>query len=95
MMSNVHHGLVKDKSTEPPLTYHDIRTIGRNFVESRWKEFQLLSMVRRFIGDGLTETMGLQKLDDWLLIKFPSLKRFCRLVVIDLRKWNNTHNSTS
>lgn len=83
---NVHHGLVKDKSTEHPLTYHDIHTIGRNFAEYHWKEFQLLSMVRRFIGDGPTEAMRVNRLDDWLLTKFPSLKRFCRLVVVDFRK---------
>jgi len=47
------------------------------------------------LGDGLTETMGLDKLDDWLLMKFPSLKRFCRLVIIDLRKGQSPNNSTS
>jgi len=47
------------------------------------------------LGDGLTETMGLDKLDDWLLMKFPSLKRFCRLVVIHLRKGQKPNNSTS
>jgi ubiquinone/menaquinone biosynthesis C-methylase UbiE len=83
---NVHHGLVKDKSTEHPLTYHDIHTIGRNFAEYHWKEFQLLSMVRRFIGDGPTEAMRLDRLDNWLLRKIPSLKRFCRLVVVEVRK---------
>jgi len=83
---NVHHGLVKDKSTEHPITYRDIHTIGQNFAEYHWKEFQLLSMVRRFIGDGPTEAMRLHRLDDWLLIKLPSLKRFCRLVVIEFLK---------
>ena len=83
---NVHHGLVKDKSTERPLTYHDIHTIGRKFAEYHWREFQFLSIVRRFIGDRLTEATGLSRLDDWLLRKFPSLKRFCRLVVIEFLK---------
>jgi len=83
---NVHHGLVKDKSTEHPLTYHDIHTIGGRFTEYHWREFQLLSMVRRFIGDRLTEAMRLDKLDDWLIRKFPSLKRFCRLVVVEFLK---------
>jgi len=83
---NVHYGLVKDKRTERPLTYHDIHAIGRNFSEYQWKEFQLLSMIRRFIGDRLTETMRIDKLDDWLLRKFPSLKEFCRMVVIELLK---------
>jgi ubiquinone/menaquinone biosynthesis C-methylase UbiE len=82
----VHHGLVKDKSTERPLTYYDIHTIGRNFAEYRWREFQLFTMVRRFIGDGLTEAMRLDRLDEWLLTRFPSLKRFCRLVVVEFRK---------
>ena len=94
-MFNVHHGLVKDKSTERPLTYQDIHTMGRNFAEYHWREFQLLSMVRRFIGDGPTEAMRLNRLDDWLLTKFPSLKRFCRLVVVDLRKGQRPNNSTS
>jgi ubiquinone/menaquinone biosynthesis C-methylase UbiE len=82
----VHHGLVKDKSTEHPLTYHDIHTMGRNFAEYRWREFQLFSMIRKFIGDGLTEAMRLDRLDEWLLRKFPSLKKFCRLVVVEFRK---------
>lgn len=83
---NVHHGLRKDKSTEHPLTYEDIHTIGRNFAEYHWKEFQILSMVRKFIGDGPTEAMRLDRLDDRLVTKFPLLKRFCRLVVVDFRK---------
>ena len=82
----VHYGSLKDKSTERPLTYNDIHAIGQNFAEHHWKEFQFLSMVRRFIGDGLTEAICLQKLDDWLLTKFPSLRKLCRLVVIDFRK---------
>lgn len=86
MVFNVHYGLVKDKSTERPLTYRDIHAIGRSFVEYRWREFQLLSMVRRFIGDRLTEAIRLDRLDDQLLRKFPSLKRFCRLVVVELIK---------
>jgi len=83
---NVHHGLVKDKSTEHPLTYHYIHAMGRNFADYRWREFQLLTMVRRFIGNGLTYAMCLDRLDNWLLRKFPSLKRFCRLVVVEFRK---------
>jgi len=83
---NVHHGLVKDKSTERPLTYHDIHSIGRNFAEYRWNEFQFLTMARRFIGDRLTETMRLDRLERWLLTKFPFLKRFCRLVVAEFLK---------
>jgi len=83
---NVHHGLVKDKSTEHPLTYYDIHAMGRNFAEYRWREFQLLTMVRRSIGDGPTEAMRLDRLDNWLLRKLPSLKRFCRLVVVEVRK---------
>jgi hypothetical protein len=43
-------------------------------------------MVRKFIGDGLTEAMRLDRLDEWLLRKFPSLKKFCRLVVVEFRK---------
>ncbi|MEM4203091.1 MAG: class I SAM-dependent methyltransferase [Candidatus Methanomethylicaceae archaeon] len=83
---NVHYGLKKDKTTERPLTYDDIHTLGRNFSDYNWREFQLLSMVRRFTGDHLAESAGLQKLDDWLIAKFPGLRRFCRLVVIELRK---------
>lgn len=83
---NVHHGLKKDKSTEHPLTYSDIHNFGQKFDEYSWREFQLLSMVRRFIGDALTEALRLHKLDDWLIRKAPRLKRFCRLVVIECRK---------
>lgn len=83
---NVHHGLKKDKSTEHPLTYNDIHAIRSNFAEYHWKEFQLLSMVRRFIGDKFTEFFGLHRIDGRLMRKFPSLKKFCRLVVIEFQK---------
>lgn len=83
---NVHYGLKKDKTVERPLTYDDIHALGGNFSDYNWSEFQLFSMVRRFIGDHLAESAGLQKLDDWLIAKFPGLRRFCRLVVIELRK---------
>lgn len=84
---NVHHGLKKEKSTEHPLTYNDIHAIGSNFAEYHWKEFQLLSMVRRFIGDRIIEAIGLPKFDERIMQKFPSLKRLCRLVVIELWKY--------
>lgn len=83
---NVHYGMKKDKTTERPLTYEDIHALGRNFSQYNWREFQLFSMVRRVIGDRLTEALGLQKLDGWIMTKLPKLRRFCRLVVIELYK---------
>ncbi len=83
---NVHHGLKKDKRTERPLTYDEIRNIGRNVAEYSWKEFQLLSMARRFIGDRIIEILLVQKLDNWLLSKFSWIRRYCRSVVLELQK---------
>jgi len=83
---NIHHGLKKDKSTEHPLTYDNIHTIGSKFSDYHWREFQLISMVRRFLGDTFTGAMCLQKLDGWLLARLPALRRLCRLVVIEFHK---------
>ncbi|MEO0271921.1 MAG: class I SAM-dependent methyltransferase [candidate division WOR-3 bacterium] len=83
---NVHYGLKKDKTTERPLKYDDIHALGRIFSEYNWREFQLLSMVSRFIGDRFTEITGLRKVDDWLITKFQGLRRFCRLVLVELQK---------
>ncbi len=78
----VHHGQIRAVDAEHPLTYSDIKTIGSMFSNIEIKEFQLIEMIARVAGDRITRALGLHKLDAALLRAFPSLKKFCRLVVI-------------
>lgn len=78
----VHHGEIRTVDAEHPLTYSDINAIGSSFGKIELREFQLTEMIARVTGDRITKAFGLQKLDAALLRFFPSLKKFCRLVVI-------------
>jgi ubiquinone/menaquinone biosynthesis C-methylase UbiE len=82
----IHHGHVRAVDAEHPLTYQDIRTIGSRFQATTWKEFQLTEMIARLTGDTVTRVLGLRALDRTLLSSFPSLRKFCRLVVIRYEK---------
>jgi len=82
----VHHGHLRAVDAEHPLTYQDIRTIGSQFAKVGWQEFQLTEMVARLTGDTITRGLGLQAFDRVLLRRFPSLKKYCRLVVIQYEK---------
>jgi 2-polyprenyl-3-methyl-5-hydroxy-6-metoxy-1,4-benzoquinol methylase len=78
----VHHGEVRAVDAEHPLTYNDVNLIGASFDRIELQEFQLTEMIARVTGDKITRALGLQALDAALLRVFPSLKRFCRLVVV-------------
>jgi len=78
----IHHGEIRTVDAEHPLTYGDINAIGSSFGRIEVREFQLTEMVARVTGDRITRALGLQKLDAALLRVFPSLKKFCRLVVV-------------
>ena len=82
----IHHGHVRVVDAEHPLTYDNIRSIGSLFRQVEYREFQLLSMIARVTGDGLTRALGLEAADDWILQSCPSLRKFCRLVVIGCMK---------
>jgi 2-polyprenyl-3-methyl-5-hydroxy-6-metoxy-1,4-benzoquinol methylase len=82
----VHHGKVRAVDAEHPLTYKDIRTIGSRFRTVDYTETQLAEMIARFTGDGFVRTLRLQALDTFLLRRFPSLKKQCRIVVITYQK---------
>ncbi len=83
---NVHYGHWKNKLNEHPLTYSSIKALGRHFSYFDYKEFQLFSMISRFLSDKFSEVLKLNKFDEFLLNRFPSLKKHCRLIVINLIK---------
>lgn len=82
----VHHGERRELDAEHPLTYEDIRRFGAGFSKTEFREFQLTEMVARVLGDRLTGRIGLRRLDQFLLKRFPRLRKFCRLVVIRYQK---------
>ncbi len=68
-----------------PLTYDDINAWGRKYSHFHYKEIQLLSMLER--GLGFNKRLPfLQRLDKVLLGRVPSLRRFCRYVVMFMVK---------
>ncbi len=71
---------------EHPLLYKDIKGLRPYFNDVTYAEFQLLGMLERVIGYQKAGSLRLDSIDGWVLVKFPFLKRFCRLVVISLRK---------
>ena len=81
-----YHGLSKDKSTERPLKYKDIEFLGKEFSCYRYKEFQLVSGIARLTGDNLVSRLKLYRLDNFILSHLSFLKKYCRLVVIELVK---------
>jgi hypothetical protein len=65
---------------ERPLRYSDMTILRESFPIVRVREFELLSMVYRAVRcRPLFST--LEMIDDWLLGRFPSLKKYCRYVV--------------
>lgn len=73
------------RGLDRPLNYDDIHAWGRSFTEFRFCEIQLVGMLRRGLGikGGLRAFI---RLDDLLLSHFPSLRRFCRYVVMYMVK---------
>jgi SAM-dependent methyltransferase len=68
---------------EEPLGRRQVRALRRLFPSVTVEGHQLLSMVRRAVGRRLTP---LERCDRWLLGRYPVLRRFCRYVVLTLRK---------
>lgn len=82
----VHCGHWKNKLNEHPLTYSNIKALGRHFSYFNYKEYQFVSMISRLISDKFSEVFKLNNFDEFLLNRFPSLKKYCRLIVINLIK---------
>src|SRR5439155_4105041 len=70
---------------EHPLRPRDLRPLRRVFPGLTVRGFQLLSMVRRVLQPGRL-TASLERMDERLLTRFPGLQRFCRYVVLTLRR---------
>ena len=77
---NIHEG-----SQERQLTNQDVELLARPFSRVTYKEFQLLSRIDRVISSRRI-TWSLHRLDKWLLEAFPALRRYARLIVIELWK---------
>jgi SAM-dependent methyltransferase len=71
-------------SDEEPLRGQDLVPLRQVFDDLHVHSYQLLSMVRRLRRG--TAMPRLDRADAWLLARFPFLQRFCRYVVITLRR---------
>jgi SAM-dependent methyltransferase len=70
---------------ERPLRYSDIAFLAEPFGHIQVREFQLLSMIGR-VTRNRAFVRRLERLDEKLFAGFPSVRRFCRYVVIRLQK---------
>jgi SAM-dependent methyltransferase len=70
---------------EEPLRARQVRVLGHIFPAVELRGYQLLSMVRRIVQPGRL-TAGLERCDAVLLRNWPGLRRFCRYVVLTLRR---------
>ncbi len=70
---------------ERPLRYQDLEALGRALALTSGQEYQLLSMVRRLTRNARLLQV-LEALDGWVLPRIPGLRRWCRYVVLVLRK---------
>jgi SAM-dependent methyltransferase len=70
---------------EEPLRLRQLPLLRESFPALEVEGFQLLSMVRRVLPPGRL-VAGLEWCDARLLRRVPSLKRFCRYVVLTLRR---------
>jgi SAM-dependent methyltransferase len=76
----------KDRTPdEQPLRYAQVHALQAVFPQVDIRGYQLLSMVRRVLGEGRI-VRGLGHCDRVLLNRVPGLQRMCRYVVLSLRK---------
>jgi SAM-dependent methyltransferase len=73
------------RGADHPLTYADIRAWGRPFAEFSYEEVQLLSMMERALGRS-RRIDTLRVVDEFLLARVPALRRYCRYVLLYMRK---------
>lgn len=67
---------------ERALTYEGVNLVGRHFRATRTRELYLFSMITRALGSE-TSFPVLWALDEWLLRRFPWLRRYCRYVIVE------------
>jgi SAM-dependent methyltransferase len=70
---------------ERPLCRRDLRVLRACFPDLEVRGYQLLSMARRVLRPGRV-VRGLDWCDRMLLTRVPALERFCRYVVLTLRR---------
>lgn len=70
------------RGADVPLDYEDIRAWERPFSVAEHREVQLVEMVERALG--VAPRPRLRRADDWLLVRFPALRRLCRYVVMTM-----------
>jgi SAM-dependent methyltransferase len=70
---------------EHPLRRRDLTLLRGSFPTLQWQGVQLLGMARRLVGPGRL-VAALDRCDRTLLGRVPGLGRFCRYVVITLRR---------
>ena len=70
---------------DKPVNYDEIAAWGARFADMQVHEIQLLSMLERGFGFR-TRLPALRRADDKLLARFPSLRRYCRFVVLLMTK---------
>ena len=86
----VHSGIFGIRTEEEkPLTFQAINVL-KNFFIIQAQEFQLFGSIARYIGETITSMLGLDALDRFLFKLVPSLKKQCRLVVIELTPQKRT-----
>ena len=70
---------------EQPLRLQQVALLREIFPSVEVSGYQLLAMARRLLGRGqMVDYLG--KCDAMLLAKFPALERYCRYVVLKLRR---------
>lgn len=74
-----------DRGADRPLNYEEIECWGRGFRAFHYREIQLLSMLERGFGQHV-KFRFLRRMDDFLLSRFPFLRRYCRYVVMYMVK---------
>jgi ubiquinone/menaquinone biosynthesis C-methylase UbiE len=69
---------------EQPLDSRDLELLRRSFPALTAEGQQIVSMLPRALAVGRVRL--LERCDDWLLSRWPGLRRFCRYIVLTLRR---------
>jgi SAM-dependent methyltransferase len=72
------------RGADVPLSREDLRAWEAPFARAHHREIQLLAMAERALG--YRALPRLRRADDWLLARFPALRRLCRYVVLTMVK---------
>ena len=72
------------RGADRPLTFRDLEAWGSSFASFDHREIELLASIRRALG--VRGAPALDRTDDWLLARFPALRRYCRSTVLTMVK---------